>query len=185
MTILRYLIAGAIPTERRYDMARLTDDMNRLSGEIEALRRAREAFIEGLRGSVVEIKREVAGMQAGFRNDHAEMARKTKEGLLGFHGEIKNFVSGLRDEVALLRTQEEVTLMAEEEEGIEAVFPDDLTKIKGIGPVMQERLNGMGIYAFAQLAKSTPEEIREALGESSKRLTKMGNWIKQAKKLAK
>jgi len=33
---------------------------------------------------------------------------------------------------------------------------DDLTSIRGLGPVIEERLNGLGIYLYRQLAQMTP-----------------------------
>jgi predicted flap endonuclease-1-like 5' DNA nuclease len=67
---------------------------------------------------------------------------------------------------------------------VEAVVsPDDLTTIRGIGPVMLQRLNQAGIYTYAQLATSTPDELRQALREAA-RLAKVEEWIEQAQKLA-
>ena len=37
--------------------------------------------------------------------------------------------------------------------------PDDLTKIKGIGPVNQTRLNEIGIWHYDQIAAWTPQEV--------------------------
>ena len=57
--------------------------------------------------------------------------------------------------------------------------PDDLTSIRGIGPGMRGRLNQAGIHTFAQIAQSTPEELRELLGDAG-RLAKVEMWIEQA-----
>ena len=38
--------------------------------------------------------------------------------------------------------------------------PDDLTAIRGLGPVLEQRLNTLGIYRFRQLAQMTPENAR-------------------------
>ena len=37
---------------------------------------------------------------------------------------------------------------------------DDLTAIRGLGPVLEERLNALGIYRYRQLAQMTPENTR-------------------------
>lgn len=37
---------------------------------------------------------------------------------------------------------------------------DDLTAIKGIGPVFAARLNKAGIFTYAQLAAQSPEQIQ-------------------------
>jgi len=72
-------------------MGNLTSDMTRLCGEISALHGAREAFLKDLQGAV-------SGMQAGFRNAHAEMARKTKTERVAFISSLKKTVSGMRTE---------------------------------------------------------------------------------------
>ena len=77
-------------------MARLTDDMTRLVGEIHVAHDDRRRLMRDLKHATVEMKRTVAGMQAGFRSAHADMVRSQQRMLRGF-------VSGLRDTVAGLR----------------------------------------------------------------------------------
>ncbi len=43
---------------------------------------------------------------------------------------------------------------------------DDLTEIKGIGPVKAGKLNEARIVTFAQLAATSPEDLAEAAGTS-------------------
>ena len=61
---------------------------------------------------------------------------------------------------------------------------DDLTRIKGIGRKMQERLNALGITSFRQLATLTPEEIAriDAAIEFPGRVERE-RWVEQAKAL--
>ena len=63
--------------------------------------------------------------------------------------------------------------------------PDDLTKIKGIGPKLSNVLNDIGIYHFSQMAEWTAPEaawIDDYL--SFKGRTAREQWIEQAQKLA-
>ena len=63
--------------------------------------------------------------------------------------------------------------------------PDDLTVIKGIGPVAAKDLNEQGITTFAQLAKLTDKDIAridEAMPFSADQIK---DWREQAKELAK
>jgi large subunit ribosomal protein L21 len=63
--------------------------------------------------------------------------------------------------------------------------PDDLTVIKGIGPVAAKDLNEQGIITFAQLAKLTDKDIAridEAMPFSPDQIK---DWREQAKELAK
>lgn len=41
-------------------------------------------------------------------------------------------------------------------------IPDDLTKIKGIGPTFARRLQEAGLDSYAKLSAATPEQIKEA-----------------------
>jgi predicted flap endonuclease-1-like 5' DNA nuclease len=47
---------------------------------------------------------------------------------------------------------------------------------------MQHRLNQAGITTYAQLARSTADELRQALGEVA-RLAKVEQWIEQAQEV--
>ncbi len=62
---------------------------------------------------------------------------------------------------------------------------DDLKKISGVGPVLEKKLNGLGIYHYRQIAAFTPEQIAvvdEAL--SFKGRIERDDWIEQATALA-
>lgn len=62
---------------------------------------------------------------------------------------------------------------------------DDLKLISGVGPVLEEKLNSVGIYRFEQIANWTErnvEEFEELL--SFKGRVERENWIAQAKELA-
>lgn len=64
---------------------------------------------------------------------------------------------------------------------------DDLTLITGIGPAVESRLHGVGIYTFAQLAALSPADIAASVsglaGLTAERIIKQ-DWIGQAHKLA-
>ncbi|MGX9118991.1 50S ribosomal protein L21 [Mesorhizobium sp. BHbsci] len=63
--------------------------------------------------------------------------------------------------------------------------PDDLTVIKGIGPVAAGQLNEQGITTFAQLAKLSDKDVAridEHMPFSTDQIT---DWREQAKELAK
>ena len=58
---------------------------------------------------------------------------------------------------------------------------DDLTVIKGIGPVFAERLNAAGIYSYTDLAQASPEALQAAVATNQKVASEV--WIAQAKTL--
>jgi predicted flap endonuclease-1-like 5' DNA nuclease len=60
---------------------------------------------------------------------------------------------------------------------------DDLKKIFGIGPVLEKRLNGLGVYFFRDIANWTTEDIRryeEHLKEYPRRIER-DNWVEGAR----
>ncbi len=61
---------------------------------------------------------------------------------------------------------------------------DDLTAIHGIGIATQNRLYRAGIKSYGQLARATPEDVREILGKFAGGAS-IEKWIAEAKQLAK
>jgi predicted flap endonuclease-1-like 5' DNA nuclease len=64
--------------------------------------------------------------------------------------------------------------------------PDDLKRIRGIGPKLEEMLHRMGIYHFQQIASWSPSELAwvdENLGDFKGRASR-DDWVGQAKILA-
>ncbi len=82
------------------------------------------------------------------------------------------------DAVGEERAEAEGQAPGENPEGV----GDDLTAIRGIGIIMQNRLNRAGITTYAQLAEAKPEHVREALGKLSQG-AKVEAWIGQAQEL--
>ena len=64
---------------------------------------------------------------------------------------------------------------------------DDLKKIKGVGPKLEQMLNGMGFYHFDQIANWGPEEVAwvDQNLEGFKGRVSRDNWVEQAGRLAK
>jgi len=60
---------------------------------------------------------------------------------------------------------------------------DDLTAIRGIGIATQNRLYRAGIKSYGQLARATPEDVREIFGKSAGGAS-VKKWIAEAKQLS-
>ena len=62
---------------------------------------------------------------------------------------------------------------------------DDLTKLKAVGPMLQQRLHQVGIYTFAQVSKleSIDFELLDELIENFPQETMREDWVAQAIKL--
>ncbi len=62
--------------------------------------------------------------------------------------------------------------------------PDELTKIKGIGPVLEGKLQGLGIRQFSQIASWGEDDINGVSEHLSfKGRIEREEWVKQAKEL--
>jgi predicted flap endonuclease-1-like 5' DNA nuclease len=65
------------------------------------------------------------------------------------------------------------------------IVPDDLKIIKGIGPVIERKLNDAGITTFEQLGKLTPTDLQRILGNAIERLADEEALLQQARDLAR
>ena len=65
------------------------------------------------------------------------------------------------------------------------VTPDDLKVIKGIGTVIERKLNDAGVYTFEQLGNLTPADLRNILGNVIERLANEESLLQQARDLAR
>ena len=75
----------------------------------------------------------------------------------------------------------------EEEEEEEGIKKDDLQKINGIGPLIEKKLNSIGIFSYNQISKLKNEDlirITEQLKLFSGKIER-DNWIGQAFNLLK
>lgn len=68
----------------------------------------------------------------------------------------------------------------------EVVEPDNLTKINGVGPKMQEALRAAGFDTFAKIAASNGDELRAVIEAAGMRLAPtIDTWPEQARELMK
>ena len=61
--------------------------------------------------------------------------------------------------------------------------PDDLKRIRGIGPATEKRLNEVGVSTWAQVAAFAPNEIPTVADITKVSIDKIRPWIDQAKTL--
>lgn len=66
-----------------------------------------------------------------------------------------------------------------------SVIPDDLKVIKGVGPVIERKLNDAGVYTFEQLGNLTVSGLRRILGNTIERLSDEESLLRQARDLAR
>jgi len=81
-----------------------------------------------------------------------------------------------RDEAA-----QQVQILREEFDAYVQTHPDNLTTLKGVGPVFQRKLRDMGINSFKQLANADPEKLRRMLDIKPWQKVDIEYWIAQSK----
>ena len=90
------------------------------------------------------------------------------------------------DEINALRleldtAEEKVPALQKRFDAYMKTHPDDLTVIKGIGPVFQRKLRDMGIDSFQQLADLDPEHLHRVLDIKNWQRVDIKDWVAQAK----
>ena len=76
-------------------MGSLTQDITRLCGEITTLRDSRQDLMGHMARQTREMKGTVAGMRAGFRKAHGQMANRTRAEQAKFVSDMRADVSGM------------------------------------------------------------------------------------------
>ena len=66
-------------------------------------------------------------------------------------------------------------------EAYQKSHPDELTHIRGIGPVYQRKLRDIGFSSYEQLAKADPAQIRRMLGIKDWQRVDIASWVQQAR----
>jgi predicted flap endonuclease-1-like 5' DNA nuclease len=85
----------------------------------------------------------------------------------------------IRDRMSTADTQMD-TLKAEFE-AYQRTHPDDLTVIKGIGPVYQWKLRDAGCNSYKQLAAADPDQLRRMLDIKNWQRVNIEAWVNQAR----
>jgi predicted flap endonuclease-1-like 5' DNA nuclease len=98
---------------------------------------------------------------AEFLERSEEEARELREQLSAAHARL----DGLEDEF----------------EAYQRTHPDDLTVVKGIGPVYQWKLRDAGVNTYGQLAAADPDQLRRMLDIKEWQRADVESWVDQAR----
>lgn len=88
-------------------------------------------------------------------------------------------IHSLRDQLSA--TDAQLDALRDELEGYERTHPDDLTVIKGVGPVYQWKLRDAGFNSYKQLAAADPDQLRRMLDVKNWQRVNVESWIEQAR----
>ena len=152
---------------------------------------AMEAHLERLDGENAELRQELKKIQSSPSLAEQSMApgQDTSEPL-----EISSLhpYPGMTD-ASVVEQEPEVSFSSEKkiiQEKIilpgEAPEQDDLTRIDGIGPFLEKKLNEIGVYTYDEIAAWDSERIREVTAaiEYFEGRIERDNWVEQAAHLA-
>lgn len=85
----------------------------------------------------------------------------------------------LREKLAA--TDGQMDTLRAEFDAYQRSHPDDLTVIKGIGPVYQWKLRDAGFNTYKQLAAANPEQLRRMLDVKNWQRVNIESWIEQSR----
>ena len=88
-------------------------------------------------------------------------------------------VRELREQLAAADTR--LDGLRDDFEAYQRTHPDDMTVIKGIGPVYQWKLRDAGVNTYAQLAGADPDQLRRMLDIKEWQRVDISSWIEQAR----
>lgn len=81
----------------------------------------------------------------------------------------------------LVTTDVQIDTLRKEFEAYQRTHPDNLTVIKGIGPVFQWKLRDAGINTYKQLAAADPDQVRRLLSIRKWQRVNIESWVEQAR----
>lgn len=160
-----------------------------------------EVEMKHLQADFAEAQQDLAGIEALARDKQALITQlaAAEKGQEVLRGEVARLVEQLADTLALrdslnraesrLETAEaQVQTMAgaldHAQTQIKHTGKDQLLIINGIGPAFARRLKDAGIVTLADLARQTPERLREILNLKPSSLADPAAWIAEAQELA-
>lgn len=163
--------------------------------------RERRAALQAEQANVVRLERERDGLRASLRSSQEELV-VSRTNVATLRAEIRlaakfdktegsdepgsNDPPEIGEEDILVSAIEDAMSSATRNEARLKRAPDDLQRIRGIGPKLAEHLNDQGIRRFGQIAtwtESDIDRIGKGLGKLGTRILRDG-WVEQAKKLA-
>lgn len=161
------------------------DESGALRGEIERLQRTLVTERERSARMQRRITLETAeSARAAPATNYAEWDRLLRERVAAA---VESATTPLQERIARLRTvvEEKERLLSTVTAPEQATGPDDLTRIRGIGPKIQEILHAMGITEFRRIARFTDHDVElvgAALPVYGRRILD-DRWIEQAREL--
>lgn len=129
-----------------------------------------------------ELRRQLSqggGTAQALRAGVGVQGESTSEALAGFLRRRDEEVDGLREQLSAMDSQ--LDGLRDEFETYQRTHPDDLTVIKGVGPVYQWKLRDAGVNTYGQLATSDADQLWRLLDIKDWQRVNVESWIEQAR----
>ena len=153
--------------------------------ELELKVRLRDDLISELKRSLEELKKLATGAEARVASAEARMAateaRLASTDARAAAAEARAVAADERAAAA----EERASIAEQRAASVPGAAPDDLKRIKGIGPSFERKLRTLGVNSYADVAGWTAadiERISEALAILPQRIARDG-WIESAREL--
>jgi len=162
--------------QKSFDLISENEKLQRHKTELESSLKESRKETREMQSRLLEIENEIGTLR--YRNRQLEFQTK----------ELEESNAKLKVEIGDLSERKEKKSISDHP-FVRPVEPDeknDLTKIKGVGPFIEKRLNMIGIYTFQQLAELSPEMIDRvgaAIEFFPHRIIR-DNWVGQARAFA-
>jgi len=162
--------------QKSFDLISENEKLQRHKTELESSLKESRKETREVQSRLLEIENEIGTLR--YRNRQLEFQTK----------ELEESNAKLKVEIGDLSERKEKKSISDHP-FVRPVEPDeknDLTKIKGVGPFIEKRLNMIGIYTFQQLAELSPEMIDRvgaAIEFFPHRIIR-DNWVGQARAFA-
>lgn len=164
----------------------LQSKLSALEGELVKLREERNKALADLDSAKAE--KTISTTAANEIQPLKDQIALSIKSLSEMESELKSTMQALKvqeDKFSAL-LQEKNKLEETLEKMAVSVKPDDLKRIEGIGPKLEEMLNENKIYTFRQLSDAAPAHLKAILdkGGEAYRIHDPGTWPEQAKLLS-
>lgn len=162
--------------QKSSDLASENEKLQRHKSELESSLKESRNETREVQSRLQEIEKEMGTLR--YRNRQLEFQTK----------ELEESNAKLKGEIGNLSERKEKKSISDHPfvRPVEPEEKDNLTKIKGVGPFIEKRLNMIGIYTFQQLAELSPEmvdRVGAAIEFFPHRIIR-DDWVGQAKAFA-
>lgn len=195
MLLVSFLIGFVVAYKLRGNYIRkVWDSLNQLIHQLDF----KEDDLRSVRLQIVSLEKEKAVLmersmaigthssrELGWLQQQLEQARAREKELAHEVASLTARAEQLEGQISHLQLKLIETEKDARTKATKFIRPDDLTRIKGIGPFIERRLNKMGIYTYQQISEMDAQSI-EKVGETIKffpdRILR-DDWIGQARRL--